>query len=232
MTQLSILNEMRFNTNSVLAKIDHYMGADPMKNKFFNNVTGQGMTLAIAGILIGAGAIAASPAAATAATLAVGAVGATALLTGTGMAVFGKMWNLVRGPEIDRELQAKESLDSPVYAVNMNNEPVKMSTREFYGQLENKDFYTQYKGIVKPYLVEHRNSLQLDNDFMMAKPQNVREYLRDVQNIYDPYYLNKEEQAIGKVMAMDTKSKILNAIGKMRLNVFGNDKKNDNKFDM
>jgi hypothetical protein len=230
MTQLSVLNEMRFNTNSVLAKIDHYMGADPMRSSFFNNVTGQGMTLAIAGILIGAGAIIASPAAATAATLAVGAVGATALLTGTGMAVFGKMWNAVRGREIDLEQDVKASMNDKIDVVSADGKAVKISNRDFYAQMENGTFYEKYKGVVSPIFTKHVEHYPAEN--IMYKPDNVRDYLITSKGIHSPYDLNKEEQAIGKVMAMDSKSKIMNAIGKMRLNVFGNDKKNDNKFDM
>lgn len=230
MPQLSILNEMRFNSNSVLSKIDHYMGADPMRHSFFNNVTGQGMTLAVAGILIGCGAIIASPAAATAATLAVGAVGATALLTGTGMAVFGKMWNAIRGGDIAREQDVKASLNEKIDVVNQQGQAVKMSTREFYAQMENGTFYENNKGVIDNRFVKHIDQFQAES--IMYKPDSVRDYLVESRGIHSPYELNKEEKAIGKAMAMDKKSKIMNAIGKMRLNVFGQDNNNGHQHRM
>lgn len=210
----SILNEMRFNTNKTLAKIDHYMGADPVMHGVFNSLTGNGMTLAVAGILIGCGAIIASPVAATAATIAVGAVGASALIGGTGMAVFGKMWNAIRGSKINLEKGIQEDLATPVEVVNKEGQIVSITTRQLYGKLENGEFYEEYKGVIDPAHKALKELVPTEN--IMINPGNVRSYLASVKGIYNDQTLDEQEKAIGKVMAMDSKSAVLNKIGKIR----------------
>lgn len=177
----SILNKMRELSNQTLCKLEHFVGTNPSRKNLFNNLQGNSLMLASIGVLVGFGAILPSSD-----TLTLATISAATLFTSTSMGLFGKMWSIVRGSEIDMEKTIKNTLSQKIEVISQNGLIEEISKMKLFELLENKTFYHTYDSIK-------------EKDFTI-KPVNSLDYLRQTMSELDPFEIKQYETCLSKAM--------------------------------
>jgi hypothetical protein len=177
----SILNKMRVLSEKTLYQLEHFIGTNPTRNNLFNNLQGNGIMLASVGVLIGFGAILPSSDTFTVATLS-----ASTLFVGTSMGLLGKIWAMVRAPEIEMEKKVKQSLTQEVEVICQNGKIENISKMKLFELLENKSFYSSYDSIK-------------EKDFTI-KPHNSLDYLRQSMSELTPFEIKQYQDCLSKAM--------------------------------